>query len=433
MKNILLFTAIIALPTLGLSTVWTVVNSGTTFSPDAITITEGDSVQFNITASHNVVEVSQTTYNANGNTPLAGGFQLPFGGGLLLPADLPVGTHYYVCSPHAGFGMKGIITVNPCTAPNQPSVISGPTTICELSANTYSVTSDPNATSYAWSLPGGWTGSSTTNSISTTAGTTGGVISVTASNSCGTSSAQTLTVAVNGTVPATPGTITGDTEVCKNSTNVYSISAVSGADSYSWSLPSGWTGSSTTTSISATSTTTGGTISVSAVNTCGTSSPSTLNVNITSHDLTVSVSDSILTSNDTVSNYQWYDCNLQSILVGETDQSYTAASTGAYAVILDLNGCIDTSNCVQVTIVGLNNLVAEDLLLFPNPASSSFVLKGVYTNTYMVSIYNAQGELIKSITSNEEHLYSIDDLLPGVYILSINSKEGKRNLRLIKN
>jgi hypothetical protein len=46
-------------------------------------------------------------------------------------------------------------------------------------------------------MPSGWSGSSTTNSITTTANATGGSITVTADNTCGTSAVQTLAVAVN--------------------------------------------------------------------------------------------------------------------------------------------------------------------------------------------------------------------------------------------
>ena len=86
-------------------------NVGFTFSPASLTIAAGENVTFVLEGSHNVVEVSQATWNANGNTALPGGFTLPFGGGELLAAQLPVGTHYYVCGPHAGSGMKGVIIV----------------------------------------------------------------------------------------------------------------------------------------------------------------------------------------------------------------------------------------------------------------------------------------------------------------------------------
>ena len=96
---------------IGFSTVVVVNNSGFTFSPSTITIDFGDSVNFVIASSHNATEVDQTVWNANGNTALSGGFQTPFGGGMILPGQLGVGTHYYVCTPHASQGMKGTIVV----------------------------------------------------------------------------------------------------------------------------------------------------------------------------------------------------------------------------------------------------------------------------------------------------------------------------------
>jgi plastocyanin len=103
----------ILFPFAGSATIHEVVNVGFTFSPATLTIDFGDSVDFTIGGAHQVREVSQTTWDANGNTALSGGFQTAAGGGMLLPASLPVGTHYYVCIPHASMGMKGTIIVNP--------------------------------------------------------------------------------------------------------------------------------------------------------------------------------------------------------------------------------------------------------------------------------------------------------------------------------
>lgn len=91
----------------------TIASSGFTFAPATVTISTGDSVNFQLTSIHNAVEVSLSTWNANGTTALPGGFSVAFGGGMVLPANLPVGTHYYVCQNHAGMCMKGTITVSP--------------------------------------------------------------------------------------------------------------------------------------------------------------------------------------------------------------------------------------------------------------------------------------------------------------------------------
>lgn len=97
--------------------------------------------------------------------------------------------------------------------PAQPGAISGATTMCAGILQSYSVTNDPTATGYTWSFPSGWSGSSTTNSISATAGLTG-TISVAASNSCGLSPYSTLNVTVN---PLPTPTFTNTGPVCSGS------------------------------------------------------------------------------------------------------------------------------------------------------------------------------------------------------------------------
>jgi plastocyanin len=120
-KNIFSF-LLLSLSITSFSTKWTITNSGDTFVPVTLTIQLGDSVQFSVGSNHQPVEVSQATWNTDGNTPLPGGFNLPFGGGLILPAQLETGTHYYVCSVHASMGMKGTIIVQSSTGINNQSL-----------------------------------------------------------------------------------------------------------------------------------------------------------------------------------------------------------------------------------------------------------------------------------------------------------------------
>ncbi len=173
------------------------------------------------------------------------------------------------------------IAISGGTAPAQPGTISGNAALCSGTSNIYSVTAVAGASSYTWTVPGGWTGTSATNSITTSAGNAGGNITVIANNACGSSSAQTLNVIVNNT-PSTPSSISGNSAVCSGSANTYSVASVSGASSYSWILPSGWTGSSATNSIAATANTTGGNITVTANNSCGPSSQQTANITVNS-------------------------------------------------------------------------------------------------------------------------------------------------------
>jgi len=109
----------------GIGKVWKVTNNYYTYSPQTITIHAGDTVVFEISSGHDVIEVSQQTWNNNGNTRLSGGFSLPFGGGTLLTANLTAGTHYYVCTPHAYMGMKASIVVQGVTPVIDNQLLSG--------------------------------------------------------------------------------------------------------------------------------------------------------------------------------------------------------------------------------------------------------------------------------------------------------------------
>jgi len=95
-----------------------ITNSGDTFSPDSVMIKTTDTVIFTLASIHNVQEVSQATYNANGTTPLTPGpaFSTPYGGGKVIGAA--AGTHYFVCQTHASMGMKGQLVVQSVTATN---------------------------------------------------------------------------------------------------------------------------------------------------------------------------------------------------------------------------------------------------------------------------------------------------------------------------
>jgi plastocyanin len=85
---------------------------GFTFSPALLTVQAGTDITLTIGGQHTMTEVSEATWNANGNTS-NGGFN--FGPGTnTLNLTIP-GTYYYVCSPHANMGMKGRIVVEAST------------------------------------------------------------------------------------------------------------------------------------------------------------------------------------------------------------------------------------------------------------------------------------------------------------------------------
>ena len=163
-----------------------------------------------------------------------------------------------------------------------------------------------------------------------------------------------------GSIPSIPGNITGSTSVCPGSTNTYSVAPVSGATSYTWTLPSGWSGASTTNSINATAGSSG-IISVTANNSFGSSPPRTLNVTVTYVNTSVTQSGLTLTADAGGAAYVWINCNGNTPVPGQTYQSFTAGIAGNYAVIVTQNGCSDTSNCYTADTICHITMSGADL------------------------------------------------------------------------
>lgn len=459
MKKILLSLLLVSISIAGYSKIWTINNSGSTFSPATITIVYGDTVRFTITVAHDAREVSQTTWNAGGTTALPGGFQTPFGGGLVLPTQLGVGTHYYICTPHVGIGMKGTIIVQSCPIPATPAGVVGSTVVCPSTSYTYSVSPVSGATSYVWTLPNGWTGSSTSNSITTTTGTSSGTISVAARNTCGTSATRTLSVTVNA-IPATPTAISGNTSVAAGSTNIYSTTPVSGATSYVWTLPNGWTGSSTTSSITTVAGTNGGTISVAARNACGTSSARTLAVTvpcgIPQNPRETTITTTLITlAWDAVPGATLYEIVgsrgnqlPQSITTTNTSKSFSgnivapgknynwkvraqcAQGWGEYTTVRTFTTPLALGE-------GSAAKSAVNLTVSPNPTNGTFTLQldeAPTASTTTLRVYNSLGKLLSQqtlrTTSTELH---INDQPAGVYFVHLSTPNEESVIRLVKN
>ncbi|MEN9299012.1 MAG: hypothetical protein RLZZ429_1325, partial [Bacteroidota bacterium] len=170
-------------------------------------------------------------------------------------------------------------------------VISGNDIVCNSSSSLVYSTPAVSGATYTWTLPNGWTGTSTSNSITVNPnGNQGGRITVTPSQSCGNIVTRSLQVQTVSVVPETPGAITGPTTVCANSQNItYSVPAVAGASSYDWTYPSNWTvlSGNNTNSISFAANSNSGNITVKARNLCGLSSTSSSVVNISNDPVSV--------------------------------------------------------------------------------------------------------------------------------------------------
>jgi hypothetical protein len=328
-------------------------------------------------------------------------------------------------------------------APAIPTTINGAATVCPSKPQVYIVDTVSGATSYEWTLPTGWTGTSTTKSITATTGSAGGNITVKSKNACGTSAAKTLVVTTGGALPAQPGAMTGPTEVCRGSVYTYSVPPVAGATSYTWTLASGWVGSSTTNSIditfSATSLIGSSSLVVSAVNSCGTGANRQILVNVINTlpaqpgTISSSHGNSLCPGTATtqnvatmagVSSYQWS--------VG--DPSYVLVQSGAAIVDLTIGNKTADISVAAVNVCGVGPLRTKTITVqsVPVPTISgvpSQMCVGSFTTTTLsaTAAGGAIWEWVSSpnlgMTANINQYYgtatSIGD---GVGVISVRAK-----------
>lgn len=163
----------------------------------------------------------------------------------------------------------------------------------------------------------------------------------------------------------------------------------------------------------------------------------TLNVyvNIDTLNQTLTVSAPTLTANETGATYQWLDCNNSyAIIGGETGQSYTAASSGNYAVEITKNGCVDTSVCENVSTTAIENILLSDKInIFPNPSNDGHVTiktTGVKT-PFLLEVLDVTGKLVKKEQLNTNLFEFNLGSNKGIYQIKLTDAKGNHATKLL--
>jgi hypothetical protein len=135
--------------------------------------------------------------------------------------------------------------------------------------------------------------------------------------------------------------------------------------------------------------------------------------------LGVDNTNSTLISSQSSASYQWYNCDsMKVVLPNSTDQKYVPNYKGNYAVKINLNGCIDTSECVMFdnqSTTGLANVNQLAFSIYPNPNNGIFSVSGLTTGTY--KIFDVLGTEVHSFRIQTNEIVSLDlsHLAKGVY------------------
>ncbi len=225
------------------------------------------------------------------------------------------------------------------------------------------------------------------------------------------------------TVNETPTLSITNDAICLGSSGTVSATPSTTGGSYLWSL-GGETTASITNSPSSSATYT----VVYTLNGCP-SAMETATITVSATPIVaISELNNVITAQQSNALYQWIDCNnVNSIINGETNQSYTPMINGNYAVEVDLNGCVDTSACTQIISIGINEVVTkEEFILFPNPANDVLYIKSKNSLTgvnYVIA--DISGKVILKGIIGYKAIIQVEQLSKGVYFLQMKSTEYK--------
>jgi hypothetical protein len=184
-------------------------------------------------------------------------------------------------------------------------------------------------------------------------------------------------------------------------------------------------------------TTSNNTATHTLTNMAGCDSVVTLNLTINNvSDLTTTLSDITVTANNANASYVWVDCdNNFAPISGEMGQSFMPAENGNYAVVLSENGCVDTSDCIAVTTVGIiENTLTENFVIYPNPTNGqvNIVFENIQEELN-VSLHSVSGQLLETQTFKNSSTVTFEiEGAAGVYFLKLNCNDQEATIRVVK-
>jgi uncharacterized delta-60 repeat protein len=148
----------------------------------------------------------------------------------------------------------------------------------------------------------------------------------------------------------------------------------------------------------------------------------------------ITLSNQSLIATQSGAKYQWVDCsNSYQPIPSITSKIFSPTQSGSYAVIVNLNNCIDTSICTTFTKLSLDVVHKKyKLSVFPNPMHSELtIMSNKPLNAATIKLFNASGQLVKQVESISGFMVTIQrgNLASGQYHLTISES----NNQLLEN
>lgn len=140
-----------------------------------------------------------------------------------------------------------------------------------------------------------------------------------------------------------------------------------------------------------------------------------------------------LTADDagTGATYTWINCATNAS-VG-TGKVFEATQNGQFAVVATISGCSDTSACLTVTGIGIEEANAAIFSIYPNPASDYLTIDVTKKSIDFISIVDIAGKVVyQSNNITGKHIIPVQQFNNGVYIIKTQTGEKTSFQKFVK-
>ena len=164
----------------------------------------------------------------------------------------------------------------------------------------------------------------------------------------------------------------------------------------------------------------------------------TLNLTITKVNADVIVVDELTLraqAAESGTTYQWLNCADLKPIPGETNATFTATSSGEYAVEVTFNNCVKKSECFTISSKADINVLKSNykIQLFPNPTSDKLILSLEGIERADISLTDIHGKVIlHKLGLFDKDFISLSNLESGIYFVKVKTSEFSKEIRVIK-
>ena len=144
----------------------------------------------------------------------------------------------------------------------------------------------------------------------------------------------------------------------------------------------------------------------------------------------------VLPGNAGNATYTWSVSNGTGTATINTSGVLTAVTNGTVDVIATANDASGVTRTMVVTIssqtLGINEATLQKVKFYPNPVKNQLFIELGDQNLTGITIIDASGRVVKTITNNTAKSIDVSSLTQGIYFLKISTRTSVSTNKFVK-